>query len=535
MEPTNSFDVIIGGGGIAGLTSGAYLAKAGYRVLLCEKNAQVGGLVSSFERQGFHFDAGDRAFENSGVIFPMLKQLGIDVAMVKNEITIGLADDLVTLVDKSSLKDYQKLLEKHFPDSHRDIALIINQIKKVMKYMEVLYGIDNPLFSDSMNDPEYLLKTIMPWLVKYQINIKKVKKLNQPINDYLLQFTKNPKLIDFITQHFFADTPAFFALSYFGLYLDYYYPCRGTQALPLELEKYINDHGGFVLKSTRITEIDLDGKTVITSNQEKFKFKKLIWAGDNKTLYAIAKSTRLDNNIKIEARQIKTNLAQGGDSVVSVFLGADLPSSHFAKRTGVHCFYTPINKGISGLEQYKDYRKLSQYTLKEYLHEYFQTTTYEVSVPALRNRELAPANQTGVIISTLLDYQLVEQVVNDLWYPEFKDFVIQEIIGVFDATFMPGLKDKIIESSCATPWSIAKINGSYQGAITGWSFANKQPLCVSDLSLIAKAVQTDFLDVYQCGQWSFSPSGVPVSIITGKLASDQVAKELWRKEVKKRD
>jgi len=68
------YSAIIVGGGIAGLTSASFLCKSGYNVLLCEKEDRLGGLIGSFDYKGFTFDAGIRAMENSGVLFPMLKQ-----------------------------------------------------------------------------------------------------------------------------------------------------------------------------------------------------------------------------------------------------------------------------------------------------------------------------------------------------------------------------------------------------------------------------------------------------------------------------
>ena len=75
----NTYDTIIVGGGIAGLTSAAYLSREGQKILLIEKNKECGGLVNSFTRDGFHFDAGVRALENAGIILPMLKELGIEL------------------------------------------------------------------------------------------------------------------------------------------------------------------------------------------------------------------------------------------------------------------------------------------------------------------------------------------------------------------------------------------------------------------------------------------------------------------------
>ncbi|HEY6915654.1 MAG TPA: oleate hydratase, partial [Paludibacter sp.] len=84
------YDAIVVGGGIAGLTAAAYLARAGQSVVLFEKQSKVGGLVQTFQREGIYFDGGLRSIENSGIVFPMLKQLGIDIEFLKSSISIGI-------------------------------------------------------------------------------------------------------------------------------------------------------------------------------------------------------------------------------------------------------------------------------------------------------------------------------------------------------------------------------------------------------------------------------------------------------------
>ena len=74
---------------MAGLTSAAYLSRAGQRVLLIEKNKEFGGLVNSFSRDGFHFDAGVRALEDAGIILPMLNELNIQLEFVDGWREIG--------------------------------------------------------------------------------------------------------------------------------------------------------------------------------------------------------------------------------------------------------------------------------------------------------------------------------------------------------------------------------------------------------------------------------------------------------------
>jgi monoamine oxidase len=47
------YDVIVVGAGIAGLGAGGILARAGRKVLVLEKNSQVGGRAATFTKDGW--------------------------------------------------------------------------------------------------------------------------------------------------------------------------------------------------------------------------------------------------------------------------------------------------------------------------------------------------------------------------------------------------------------------------------------------------------------------------------------------------
>ena len=75
-----------------------------------------------------------------------------------------------------------------------------------------------------------------------------------------------------------------------------------------------------------------------------------------------------------------------------------------------------------------------------------------------------------------------------------------------------------------TPLSIENRVGSSEGAIVGWSFEKAMPV-VNKIQFSGRSVLTAIPSIYQAGQWAYSPTGVPMSILTGKLAADKVLKK----------
>ena len=539
MESSFTPDVLIVGGGMAGLTTAAYLSRAGLKILLCEKEPKTGGLVSSFEHKGFVFDGGIRAIENSGIVLPMLRQLGIQVDFLPSTVSIGIGDDVVRITSPDSLRAYQELLEKHFPENKKDIAAIIREIGNIMGYMDVLYGIDNPLFLDLQKDPQYVFRTILPWALKYVLTMPKLGKLYGPVDEYLARLTHNRALIDLIAQHFFQKTPTYFALAYFSLYLDYQYPRGGTGALARAMERFVLENGGEIRTGTEITNVDPGTHEAMDAQGQSYRYKKLVWAADAKTLYrilnlkSIASMAAVSN---IQARQKAVSDKIGGDSIFTVYLTLNLDKAYFEKIAGAHFFYTPSLSGLShaSLDDLRDSQGGSSPTgfisdkprIAAWLERYLELTTYEISCPVLRDAALAPEGKTGLIVSSLFDYALAKHIQAMGWYEEFRRLVAERMVEVLDASIYPGLKAAVMDSLNSTPLTIEKISGNAEGAITGWAFTNEFMPAVNKLPKVASSVLTPIPDTYQAGQWTYSPSGLPISILTGKLAADRVLKDL---------
>jgi phytoene dehydrogenase-like protein len=521
------YNVVVVGAGAAGLTAAAFLTKYGQTPLLIEKEAQCGGLITSFSRNGFTFDGGIRALENAGALFPMIKALGIEIEMIKSSVSVGIEDKIIAIESHENFTDYENLLIALYPESKDEISRIIDDTQEITHLMDIQYGINNPLFLDVKEDLDYFIKAVFPWLFKYVLTVPKVTRKNLPVATYLEKFTQNQALLDIITQHFFTETPAYFALSYFRLYLDYYYPKGGTGVFSQKLTDFILQNGGEIQTNTAITAINLEQKKLRTSAGDEIAYDQLLWAADQKTLYEIIDTqNQIDQNLHEIINDKRNQLSEltGNDSVLTLYLTTDLDKAYFESISNPHFFYTPSRRGQSLAGEIPSQGSWEE--ILDWLARYLSLTTYEISIPALRDASLAPEGKTGLIISVLFDYHLTKHIHENGWDEDFRDEVAILMIKTLQETVYPGLNEAIIDKFIATPLTLARRSGNTHGAITGWSFTNHIMPSENRLIKITNAVNTHFPNVFQAGQWTYSPSGFPVALITGKIAADKVNKQL---------
>jgi Phytoene dehydrogenase and related proteins len=527
--------VVIVGAGMAGLTAAAYLVKENYEVLVLDKNDKCGGLLRTIQSGDFFFDSGPRAFVNSGIMKPMLKDLEIDEEFLENKISIGVEDHIFRVESMDSLQEYQEMLINLYPESADDIKKIIPIMNQLSEYTGVLYEFDNPNFTHLMNDKNYIFKKLIPWTFKFLNALRKFNQFKMPMEAFMARLTDNQSLIDILIQHFFRKTPTYFALGYFYVYFDYFYPKGGTAAVVDLLKNKVLDGGGEIKLNKQIVSVNPAEKTVTDSSGESYSYDKLIWAADLKSLYRFLNPAGLEAEIsaKIETETQAMLASKGAESVFILFLAVDRPTSYFQTKGGEHMFYTPSRMGLGQtmrLERenlVKDFESKTKEEVFEWVDQYCALNTYEVSIPALRDAAMAPEGKTGVMISCLLDYDVVEKIEKAGWYGEFKETLENRITSIFSESIYPGIVDDILFKFSSTPLTIKQASGSSEGAITGWSFEGKVPV-VNKLADIPKSVLTPIPEVYQAGQWAYSPAGVPITMLTGWYATQKILKEAKR-------
>jgi phytoene dehydrogenase-like protein len=529
MSEKNHRTVIVGGG-MSGLTAAAYLSRAGRDVLLLEKNKECGGLLNSFQRNGFTFDAGARSILNAGIIYPMLEELGIELEFVESPVSIGIGDDIINLAPETGLDDYRQLLEKLYPESINDIDEITQKIASIMKDMATLYGLDNPNFKEQ-KDGAYL-KKLLPWMPKLVMALRRMSKQDEPVESFLGTLTSNQSLIDIIAQHFFKKTPTSFALGYFYAYTDYIYPKGGTGQLPKAMAQRIVELGGKIQTETEVVAVNPSVRELTDKDGNTYTYDSLIWSADLKRLYTILDTNDLEEGVGQEILEQKEILLskRGCDSVYSLFVGVDMPLETFRSISNGHFFYTPSKNGLgevhwSELDSLlENFESRTKEDVLQWLDKYSQLTTYEISIPSFRDFALTPEGKTGLAISMLFEYDLMKKVKDADWLEEFRTEVESRMLDTLSACVYPELKDKVIFQTSSTPLSIETKAGTSEGAIVGWSYRSPVPV-VHELRKIGSSVKTPIPNVFQAGQWAYSPAGIPTAILTGWHAAKNVMKK----------
>jgi phytoene dehydrogenase-like protein len=145
------YDCIIIGAGVGGLTAGAFLARAGKKTILFEKNDVVGGMATTFYMDGYTFDAGGTPQQDQ---LSMLKELGVD--------------DMVEYIPMGN-----PAIGMYFPD------FTIFGPKPINDFVAQFKGICS---AQEMRELAAVLATFE------RLDMSKYTKLNQTMNESKLQF-----------------------------------------------------------------------------------------------------------------------------------------------------------------------------------------------------------------------------------------------------------------------------------------------------------------------------------------------------------
>lgn len=272
QKATDEYDVIIVGGGFGGLSAGALLAKNDYKVLLVEKNSEVGGVCSGYNKNGFSFSYGAEDIEglwDRGSIRYLLDQVAFPQSnfFVPNTRRIIVGDSFIEV--GTSPNAMEEALVQKFPMEEKAIHEFFAKAKKV--YLEIY-------------DPEMIREwgVVLPSELAPEVMSKIWNDTYAGTHTNLLDW--NEKTYQEVLDEYFSDialkrilcgllgyfgtvpakTPASKVVySSFGYFLyGGYHALHTPEHLAQALAGYIRQHKGTILENAYANEILIGPKGV---------------------------------------------------------------------------------------------------------------------------------------------------------------------------------------------------------------------------------------------------------------------------------
>ncbi|WP_461247121.1 phytoene desaturase family protein [Treponema sp. R6D11] len=267
------YDYIIIGAGIGGLSVAGFLSKYNKKVLILEKHDKVGGLCTSFKRNGTQFDCGIEGLhelEPNETIPQFITFLGGKIESKIRE------ENICCYINNKKYKFRHNHIKEdfilHFSDNKDDI--------------EKLFAVSNGIMEQALTDnkapvPPYDMSIIE--LLKFGIHnmIKKpllMKYGLRNFNKVIWELTSNKEIAEIIYSKAMADI-VYFGYAYRWWAMDKtYYPIGGMQKIADTMKQIAMDNGCEILLNTTVNEIIIDKKTqgIKTKNGDIYYADKII-------------------------------------------------------------------------------------------------------------------------------------------------------------------------------------------------------------------------------------------------------------------
>jgi all-trans-retinol 13,14-reductase len=509
--PPGTYDAVVIGAGLGGLSAAAAFARQGFKVLVLEQHSVAGGYASAFKRPGgFTFDVSLHSttvgFRNgianliSG--FPEIEDV---VFTPHRPLYRAVYPDHDIRVPDRDAAGYIALLKKDFPDDGAAIDGIFADMKGLTDDVQRLSSGGQP---DMANFPK-----TYPFLFK---------NLNRTWGAMLDERVQNPKLKAVISGlwGYFGLPPSKLSAFYYAMpligYLENggFYPGGTSQRISDAFVGLIKKNGGEVKLNTRVEKIltlEHAATGVRTADGAEFKARAVVSNAN-----AVDTLARMMD----EREFLKDTLARMDKYSISfstllVWMGL---KTDLVRKVGIkdsEIFYYP------GYDVESDYAAALAGGLPD--DPGFGLTLYDNVCPGC-----SPKGKNTVNIIAMQGYDYWKKYETDYFYGN-KDAYNKEkmrladiLIGQAEKRFLPGLRKAIEVVEVATPLTNLRYTSNPRGAIYGWDQT------VDNSGQRRFPQKTPIKNLYLAGAWTFPGHGYGACIPSGLACFGQVMAD-WKK------
>jgi prolycopene isomerase len=497
---TSSYDAVVIGAGLGGLTCAAYLAKSGLKTLVLEQHSIPGGYCTSFKRNGFTFDASVHFVEGlreGGRFHQILKALGVEKEIqVYNLNPVSrfyFGDEFFSI--PADLNEYISMLSEKFPEEAKGVSDFFKTIKKLAEESEKL---PNPF--TKMDVALHPLR--YPSIMKYY---------NKSFAEMLANFIENPKLCSIISAGwpYIGLPPSKVSAMQMAGYLysahieGQCYLKGGSQALADTLVKALRKYGGELRLNTKVTKVLVENNIatgVETAKGDKITAKYVVSNVDaRQTFLNLIGSEKIPSSLLTRLDQMEPSI-----SFLQVWLGVDID---------------PRDLGLVEHEMiyYPTYDFDYLYSLL--LQDNFDAG-FGIYFPTLRDPDLAPPNKHIISLIAVISYDYkgnwqTENGKRGAAYKKLEKETMNRLIKAAEK-IVPNLSKHIVFSEAATPLTLERYTANYRGAAYGWAQTAGQG------ALGRLHPNTPIKNMYLAGHWTNPGGGTICVAMSGKNAAELI-------------
>lgn len=481
-----SYDAVVIGSGIAGLTAASLLAHGAWKVLLVEAGDAPGGYGHAFDRDGYRFDPAVHMIPEAPYVRNLLDYLGVG-----DEVTLAPVDHLYSATFPSLTVDvphqpgdWDGFIDAHaqaFPHEADRLRALVDVFQRV--FLEAT-SMPFRVLSSDVDDME----SRFPTLVRYR------KATVQEVLDEYLTDDRLKALVG-APWSYLGLPPSRLAFLLYAQMMNVlvagaHYTVGGFQGVVDSMIGAFERSGGELRVGSKVAQILIDdGKAygVRLANDSEALASVVISAADGRhTLEELVGLEHLPRAVTQKLRRLKPSL-----SAFLLFAGTrlDLSSTgaaheNFLFRHWSHeDTYADITNGLPG--------------------------GMSVNVPTMLDPGLAPAGEHAVIVRALAPYD------TEVPWPELKDRYTELVLGECDARF-PGFSTSLTFAEPATPHALARFTGNNSGACYGWE---NTPLQAGSRRL---PHQPGVAGLYLAGHWTQEGTGCLRAMLSGITVVQEV-------------
>ncbi|MCK9302329.1 MAG: NAD(P)/FAD-dependent oxidoreductase [Bacteroidales bacterium] len=435
----NRYEIAILGTGLGGLICGYILSRKGYKVVILEKNHQIGGCLQTFKRFGVKFDTGMHYIGSlqEGQILHKL----FDFINVLDDVKVHSLDtdgyDVISLAGQkyryaSGYEAFINTLSESFPENHKDIEEYIRRVRQIAA-SSPLYNM-RKINTHTFIDADYIKTSVDEFIASVTSNpiLQNILAGNLPL--YAGVKGKTPTYIHALINNFYIQSA--------------YRIVGGSDAIAQSLAKSIRSFGGEIYTDCEITNIICDDNKAVAvqlANGERIEADSFV-----SNIHPQKMLTMLDTRLIRKAYRDRINALENTISNFTVYIKFKENTTPYLNYN--YYFYEDGN--VWNVNNY-DVNKYPQSYL--YMHQcHKENPQYAQSAELIGYMKFDEVRQW---VNTK-----VERRGED--YKTFKEMKAQQLLAKLEESF-PGINSAIEGYETSSPLTYRDYTGTHEGSMYG--------------------------------------------------------------------